>query len=207
MTRLHAAIFSYCVSCSWGKELPTTTALKRFAKLHQIQNATKLIARMDHGHWLIDRFLTSIPMVLCPTLQQQCDANTDIATEPIDALEQIFQAIHHHHERHLTTRYTFNNDAQGLPQQMNEHFTEEVNIVILDGNMPPKSKKSDNLPRIALALHVLSYATQMLLLGQTIDECPTVISSKTLERTNTFVMHLKQQKDAVCQVSLQYKTY
>ena len=90
---------------------------------------------------------------------------------------------------------------------MNEHFTEEANIAILDGNMPPKFKKSDNLPRIALALHILSYATQMLLLGQTIDECPTVISSETLERANTFVTHLEQQKDAVCQVSLQYKKY
>ena len=146
-------------------------------------------------------------MVLHPTLQQQRDANIYIATELIDALEQIFQAIHHHRERHLTTTYTFDDDAQGLLQQMNEHFTEEVNMVILDGNMPPKSKKSDNLARIALALHVLSYATQMLLLGQTIDECPTVISSKTPESANTFVMHLEQQKDAVCQVSLQYKTY
>lgn len=78
-------------------------------------------------------------------------------------------------------------------------------MAILDGNMPPKSKRSDHLPRIALALHVLNYATEMLLLGQPIDNCPTVINSETLKRANTFVAHLEQQKDAVCQVSLHEK--
>ena len=66
---------------------------------------------MDHGHGFIDRFLISIPMVLCPTPQQQRDANAYIATEPVEALEEIFQAIHDHYERHLTTTYTFDDDA------------------------------------------------------------------------------------------------
>ena len=37
----------------------------------QMQNAAKLIARMDHGHALMDRFLLSVPLALRPTPQQQ----------------------------------------------------------------------------------------------------------------------------------------
>ena len=136
-------------------------------------------------------------MVLRPTPQQQQEANTCINTEPIETTEEIPQAIQDHHETHASTMYTFDDGAYNLLQQMNEEFTQEVNMAILDGNMPPKSKRSDHLPRIAL--HVLNYATEMLLLVQPIDDCRTVINTKT------FATHLEQQKDAVCQVSLHEK--
>ena len=158
---------------------------------------------MDQGHGLIDRFLISVPMVLRPTPQPQRDANAYISTEPIETIDEIFQAIQEHHEVQQNTTYTFDHDAEELLQQMNEEFIEEVNMAILDGNMPPKSKKSDHLPRIAVALHVLNYVTEMLLLGQGIDDCPTVITSETVSRANTFVTHVEQQKDAVCQVTKQ----
>ena len=112
---------------------------------------------MDQGHGLIDCFLISIPMVLHPTLQQQQEANTYINTEPIEAIQD-------HHETHASTMYTFDNDAYNLLQEMNKEFVQEVNMATLDGNMPPKSKRSDHLPQIALTLHVLNYATEMLFL-------------------------------------------
>ena len=195
---------TYHYSTEKVREIPANTPFSILGST-QIQNAAKLIARMDQGHGLIDRFLISVPMVLRPTPQQQQEANAYIATEPIETIDEIFQAIQEHHEINNASTYTFDDDAHRLLHQMNDDFTQEVNMAILDGNMPPKSKKSDHLPRVALALHVLNYATEMLLLGQTIDECPTVISSETLKRANTFVAHLEQQKDAVCQVSLYEK--
>ena len=161
---------------------------------------------MDQGHGLIDRFLISIPMVLRPTPQQQQEANTNIQTKPIETIEEILQAIQDYHKSHASTTYTFDDEAYNLLQQMNEEFTQEVYMAIIDGNMPPKSKRSDHLPRIALALHVLNYTTEMLLLGQPTDDCPTVINSGTLKKANTFVTYLEQQKDAVCQVSLHGKS-
>ena len=184
-------------------EIPENTPFSILGST-QIQNAAKLVARMDQGHGLIDRFLISVPMVLRPTTQQQLDANAYIATQPIETIDEIFQSIQEHHELHQNTTYTFDNDAEQLLQQMHTEFIEEVNTAILDGNMPPKSEKSDNLPHIAVALHVLNYATEMLLLGQAIDDCPTVITSETISKANTFVTHIEQQKDAVCQVTKQY---
>ena len=195
---------TYHYSTEKVREIPANTPFSILGST-QIQNAAKLIARRDQGHGLIDRFLISVPMVLHPTPQQQQEANAYIATQPIETIDEIFQAIQEHHEINNASTYTFDDDAHRLLQQMNDDFTQEVNMAILDGNMPPKSKKSDHLPRVALALHVLNYATEMMLLGQTIDECPTVISSETLKRANTFVAHLEQQKDAVCQVSLYEK--
>jgi hypothetical protein len=195
---------TYHYSTEKVREIPANTPFSILGST-QIQNAAKLIARMDQGHGLIDRFLISVPMVLRPTPQQQQEANAYISTEPIETIDDIIQAIHEHHEINNATTYAFDDDAHKLLQEMNNEFTQEVNTAILDGNMPPKSKRSDHLPRIALALHVLNYATESLLLGQSIDDCPTVISSETLRRANTFVAHLEQQKDAVCEVSLYEK--
>ena len=192
---------TYHYSTEKVHEIPQNTPFSILGST-QIQNAPKLIARMDQGHGLIDRFLISIPMVLRPTPWEQHEANAQITTEPIETFEDIFQAIQDHHEINLSTIYTFDDEAQHLLQKTNEEFTQEVNMAILDGNMLPKSKKSEHLPRIALALHVLNYATRMLLEGQPIDECPTVIDSETVNRANTSVNHLQQQKDAVCEVSL-----
>ena len=190
---------TYHYSTEKIREIPANTPFSILG-CTQIQNAAKLIARMDQGHGLIDRFLISVPLVLRPTPQQQADANRYIETEAIDNFEDIFQAIQDFHEENPTTTYTFEDDAQQFLREMNDAFTAEVNIAILDGHMPPKSKKSDQLPRIALALHVLTHAADMLLQGQDISDFPTIISKDTLARANAFVSHLGEQKEALCQV-------
>ena len=169
----------------------------------QMHNATKLVAQMDKGHGLIDRFLISVPLALRPTPDQQTQATTYIDTEPIENFEEVFaliQDIHQGDPQH----YTFHHDAMQLLQQMNTSFTAEVNAAILDGIMPPKSKKSDFAPHIAIALHVFTNATRSLLNGQALQQCPLVISKETFQRAVTFVGHLELQKDALCQVKVLY---
>ena len=160
----------------------------------QMQNAAKLIARMDQGHGLMDRFLISVPLALRPTPEQQTDA-----TNYINNFEEIFGLIQQIHQDN-PEEYNFETEAIRLLQQMNSSFTADVNAAILDGVMPPKSKKSDLVPRIALALHVFTHATSSLLNGQPLEQCPTMISKQTLERAVKFVEHLELQKDALCQV-------
>ncbi|CAB4025294.1 Hypothetical predicted protein, partial [Paramuricea clavata] len=164
----------------------------------QMQNAAKLIARMDQGHGLMDRFLISVPLALRPTPEQQTNATDYIDTEPIDNFEEIFGLIQQIHQDN-PEEYNFETEAIRLLQQMNSSFTADVNAAILDGVMPPKSKKSDLVPRIALALHVFTHATSSLLNGQPLEQCPTMISKQTLERAVKFVEHLELQKDALCQ--------
>ena len=74
---------------------------------------------MDQRHRLIDCFLISVPLVLCPTPQQQDDANRYIEMEAIDNFEDIFQEIPDFHEENLTTTYMFDVDAQSFLREMN----------------------------------------------------------------------------------------
>ena len=85
---------------------------------------------------------------------------------------------------------------------MNASFIQEVNMAILDGQPPPKTKRSDQIPRMALALHVLTHSLDTLLQGHQIQHIPTVIEREVLIRAHGFIMHLEQQKDVICQVLL-----
>ena len=62
-------------------------------------------------------------------------------------------------------------------------------------------KKSDVVPRIALALHVFQHATTTLLNGTNIQTFPTTITKETLLKAKNFVEHLMElQKEALCEV-------
>ena len=85
---------------------------------------------------------------------------------------------------------------------MNDSFIQEINSAILDGQTPPKSKWSDHIPRMALALHVFTHSLEALLQGHKIQQIPSVIEREVLIRANGFITHLEQQKDVICQVLL-----
>ena len=103
----------------------------------QMQNAAKLIARIDHGHALMDRFLLSVPLALRPTPQQQNDAYQYLQTQAIETYDDIFQLVNDLHQN-SPCQYTFVAEATQRMNQMNESFTAEVNSAILDGITPPK---------------------------------------------------------------------
>lgn len=189
---------TYHFSTEETRQIETNTAFCILGAT-QMKNAAKLVTRMDHGHGLIDRFLIAVPLALRPTPEQQSEAKSYLQTEPIDNFEDIFLAIHDMHQDNQRT-YTFDEDARRLLHNMNAAFTTEVNAAILDGLMPPKSKKSDLVPRIAMALHVFSHVARSLLNGEDLNECSTVISRDTFQRAVMFVEYLEQQKDALCQV-------
>ena len=187
-------MFNCCASYSPEKELPTTTAPKRFAKFQKTPHSPssdrpKYKMQLNWSCiWIKVMALLIVFLSRFPWFSVLIHSNK---VTPMLTIDEIFQSIQEHHEVHQNTTYTFDHDAEQLLQQMNTEFIKEVNTAILDGNMPPKS---DHLPRIAVALYVLNYATEMLLLGQAIDDCPTVITSETISKANTFVMHIEQQK-------------
>lgn len=60
----------------------------------QIQNAKKILARIDQGHGLVDRFLVAIPVAFRPTPQEQEDANTFLSSCVIkDFSKPIFSGV------------------------------------------------------------------------------------------------------------------
>ena len=83
---------TYHYSTEKVREIPPNTPFS-ILRSTLIQNAAKLVARMDQGPGLIDCFLISVPMVLRPTPQQQRDANAYISTEPIETIDAIFEAM------------------------------------------------------------------------------------------------------------------
>ncbi|KXJ26071.1 hypothetical protein AC249_AIPGENE6482 [Exaiptasia diaphana] len=90
----------------------------------QLRNAANIIARMDHGHGLVDRFLVTTPLALRPTLTEIEQANEYIKTEPIDSFLQYFQAVDNI-DYNMT--YAFNDDANALLRDCMNQFVNEVN--------------------------------------------------------------------------------
>ena len=65
----------------------------------------QLIAKMDHGHGLIDRILIAIPLAFRPTLSEMETAANDLSTEVVNELFQIINSIEEN------TKFTFDEDA------------------------------------------------------------------------------------------------
>lgn len=165
----------------------------------QLRNAAKLMARMDHGHGLIDRFLVTAPIALRPTLTQIERAKDYLQTEATEDFNRYFLAIDTIDDN---TTYHFNNDAKQLLRETTDAFVAEVNEAITKGEMPPKSKKPDIVPRMATALHVLNFTLYQVLSGQANANVhpPLEIPKETLVNANELVEHLESHKTIMCEV-------
>jgi len=73
---------SYHYSTDYVRHIPANTSFSIFGST-QLLNAAKLIAKMDHGHGLIDRILFATPLAFRPTLSEMEAAKTDLPTEAI----------------------------------------------------------------------------------------------------------------------------
>ena len=163
----------------------------------QLLNVAKLIAKMDHGHGLVDRFLFAIPLAFRPTLTEMETAANQLSTEVMDDFGENFKNIYDNGQLH----FTFEQNARQLLRDNIDQFVAEVNEAIRDGKVPPKSKIPELVPRVAAAMHVFNHTMTELLAGVPASSPPTEISKYTLETATEFVHHLKSQKEILCQVS------
>jgi len=127
---------SYHYSTEDTRHIPANTAFSILGSI-QLLNAAKLIAKMDHGHGLIDRILFATPLAFRPTLSKMEAAKTDLSTEVISDFDELFQNIHNIDHN---TEYTSDEDAIALLRETIDQFVAEVNDAIQDGKVPPKSK-------------------------------------------------------------------
>lgn len=164
-----------------------------------MRNAAKVIARMDHGHGLVDRFLISAPVALRPTLSEIEAAKQYIDTEAISDFNDYFKAVD---EVDFNITYNFEDDAKQLLRETLNQFVIDVNDAITKGEMPPKSKAPDIIPRLATALHVLNHLLEQLLSGCAPVAPPShTINKSTLEDAIRLVQHLESQKTILCEVT------
>ena len=70
----------------------------------QLLNTAKLVAKMDHGHGLVDRILIATPLAYRPTLSEMETAADQLSTE----VEEYFANINGTEQLH----FTFQEDAK-----------------------------------------------------------------------------------------------
>ena len=122
----------------------------------QLQNAAKIVYRMDQGHGLLDRFLVAIPLALRPIPEQLDDAQRRVDEMAFNDFQPLFDAIFVAHTNIIRV-YKLNDQCVTIHRNRLLDFAAEVNEEILHGNMPPKSKKTEIIPRVAVFLSVLSH--------------------------------------------------
>ena len=164
----------------------------------QLLNAAKLIAKMDHGHGLVDRMLFATPLAFRPTLTEMESATRQLSTEVVDNFNECFDNIN---ETTQQQRFYFSQHAQQLLRETTDQFVADVNDAIREGKVPPKSKLPELVPRISTALHVFNHAMAELLAGVPATPPPQQIEKSTLEKAMDFVNHLESQKSILCHVS------
>ena len=188
---------AYHYSTEESRIIPANTPFSILGST-QLLNAAKLIAKMDHGHGLVDRMLFTIPLALRPTLTQMESATQQLSTEVVEDFNECFENIA---KTSLQLRFYFSEEAQAILRENTDQFVSDVNDAIREGKVPPKSKLPELLPRMATALHVFEHAMKQLLAGVPATSPPTQIEKATLERATDFVNHLESQKSILCNVS------
>ena len=128
---------SYHYSTEESKVIPANTPCSILCST-QLLNVAKLIAKIDHEHGLMDRFLFAIPLAFRPTLTEMETAANQLSTEVIDDFDENFKNIYDNGQLH----FTFEQNAQQLVRDNIDLFVAEVNEAIRDGKVPPKSNNT-----------------------------------------------------------------
>ena len=106
----------------------------------QVPFAARLIARMDQGHGLLDRFLFIFPTCLRPSLQDTEDALSWLESQPLKSLTDVFLEMFEYHGNRKVA-YKFTDSAQSLLNDLQSQEIHDINEAIKEGNPPPKCKK------------------------------------------------------------------
>ena len=81
---------SYRYSTEESRVIPQNTPFSILGST-QLQNAAKLIAKMDHGHGLVDRMLIATPLAYRPTLSEMEKATQQLST--VEDFAEYFQNV------------------------------------------------------------------------------------------------------------------
>ena len=165
----------------------------------QIPFAARLVALLDQGHGLLDRFFITFPKCLRPTPTQTSQAIEALKESGLSSVEDIFVEIACLHLSRST--YTLDQEATETVNTINEQFIAEVNEAILEGTSPPKMKKIDIILRVSAALHIFNHVTAELLQGRQPTQPADEIEKSTLLCAIEYVNWAESQKEIFVAVS------
>ena len=103
--------------------------------------------------------------------------------EGVIDFKKLFENIHNGQN----TGFSLDNEAVGLLRETMDQFVSNINDAIREGKVPPKSKMTEHIPRIATCLHVFCPTMVELLAGADSTQLPEKISKSTLQNTIAFV--------------------
>ena len=171
----------------------------------QIPFAARLVALLDQGHGLLDRFLITFPKCLRPTPTQTSQALEALKENGLTNCDDIFIEIARLHTSHST--YTLTQEAAVTLNGLNEEFITKVNEAIMEGRTPPKTKKMDVILHVAAALHIFNHVTSHLLAHREPTLPPEAIEKSTLLTAIDYVTWAESQKEIFVEVTIFYCFY
>ena len=184
---------SYHFATEATREIESNTAFSVLGST-QIQNAAILIFRMDKGHGLLDRFLITVPNAQKPTPEQEEEGAHYLADLPLQDFVPLFAAIYAAH-KNVTRSYTLDPDAAQLHKRLKTDHVNAVNNAIENGEVPPKSKGTDLVTRVAVALSTISYFLTAMLEEDETHSPPEQITEDCYKKAVDYVEYLHAQKE------------
>ena len=183
---------SYHFATEATREIESNTAFSILGST-QIQNAALLIFRMDKGHGLLDRFLISVPNARKPTPEQE-EATEYLERLQLKNFQPVFASVHAAH-REITRSYRLNAAAAELHKRLKTDHVNAVNVAIENGEVPPKSKGTDLVTRVAVAFNAIDYFIASLLNEEPANNPPEQITEACYKKAVQHVEYLHAQKE------------
>ena len=85
---------------------------------------------------------------------------------------------------------------------MNDEFIKQMNEAILNGEFPPKTKKSDLVLKVALSVHIFDHIAKALLDGKDPETPSETTELSTFKRAINYVEHIKSEKELIVEVKV-----
>ena len=148
---------------------------------------------MDKGHSLLDRFLISVPNARKPTPEQEEEATEYLERLQLKDFQSIFASVHTAH-REIPRSYRLNAAAPELHKCLKTDHVIAVNAAIENGEVPPKSKGTDLMTRVAAAFNAIDYVIASLLNKERVNNPPQQITEACYKKDVQYVEYLHAQK-------------
>ena len=188
---------SYHFATEAMREIDSNSAFSALGST-QIQNVAILMFRMDKGHGLLDRFLITVPNVRKPTPEQE-EGTHYLADLPLQDFVSLFAAIYAAH-KNVTRPYKLDPAAAQLHKRLKTDHVNAVNTAIENGEVPPKSKGTDLVTRVAVALSTISYFITAMLEEDQTHSPPEQITEDCYIKAVDYVEYLHAQKEMFAEI-------
>ena len=149
---------------------------------------------MDKGHGLLDRFLISVPNARKPTPEQEEEATEYLECLQLRDFQALFASVHATH-REITRSCRLNATAAEFHKRLKTDHVNAVNAAIENGEVPPKSKGTDLVIRVAVAFNTIDYFIASLLNEEPANNPPEQITEACYKKAVQYVEYLHAQKE------------